>query len=55
MVFKCRGNGKTSSKFGFLNALLFANCRTDTAMLPRFSGEMFALLPDKNTLNKCDK
>lgn len=55
MVFKCRGNGKISSKFGFLNVFLFVNCRIDIVMLFRFFGEMFAFLLDKNILNKCDK
>ena len=47
---------KPSSKSGFLQALLFANCRTDTTILHPFSeGEMSALLAEKNTMSKCNK
>ena len=55
MVFKNRGNGKPSSKSGFLNVLLFPNCRMDTEILFQFSGETFVLLAEKNTMSKCNK
>lgn len=55
MVFKNRGNGKTSSKSGFLNVLLFADFRMDTAILLPFSGETSVLLAEKNTTSKCNK
>lgn len=48
---------KPSSKSGFLQALLFANCRMDTTILHPFSGggELSALLAEKITMRKCNK